>query len=191
MNEPSLVPLGPVRPRAHTRRERQATRQRRQRPTIDIRVESALWKKKPSAPTLLRRTIRQAASAVFLTHAEVSIVLADDAAVRELNRTWRHRDAPTNVLSFPAHPGAADRAGPRFLGDIVIAYQTVAREASMQRKSFAQHLAHLAVHGFLHLVGYDHQTDAEATAMEQLETLILGRLDVPDPYRVRDIAAEP
>jgi probable rRNA maturation factor len=190
MNEPSLVPFGPMTPAVHRARRRDAMRRRRQL-TIDIRLESPLWKKKRDAKAVLRRAVRATASAVALTDGEVSVVLADNAAVRVLNHTWRHRDAPTNVLSFPAHAAAPDGAKPRFLGDIVIAYETVAREASIERKSFARHLAHLAVHGFLHLVGYDHQTDDEATAMEQLETLILGRLDVPDPYRARDIAAEP
>jgi probable rRNA maturation factor len=188
MNEHWAVPLGRVGPAAHFGRKRYAMRPRRQRPTIDIeiKVDSPLWHKERNAKAVVRRAIAQASSAVALSRAEVSVVLADEAAVRELNRTWRHRDEPTNVLSFPAHPGTDDRPGPRFLGDIVLAYQTLAREASARHKTFAQHLAHLAVHGFLHLVGYDHETDAEATAMELLETMILARLDVPDPYRLRD-----
>jgi probable rRNA maturation factor len=187
MNEHSAVPLGRVGPAAHTGRKRYAMRPRR-RPTIDIeiRVDCPLWNKQRNAKAVLQSAIGQASSAVALSRAEVSIVLADDAAVRGLNRTWRHRDEPTNVLSFPAHPGTDNRAGPRFLGDIVLAYQTLAREASARHKTFAQHLAHLAVHGFLHLVGYDHETDAEATAMESLETMILARLDVPDPHRLGD-----
>ena len=188
MNEHSVVPLGRVGPAAHTGRKRYTMRPRRQQSTIDIdiKVDSPLWNKQRNAKAVLRRAIGQASSAVALSRGEVSVVLADDAAIRGLNRTWRHRDKPTNVLSFPAHIGADDRAGPRFLGDIVLAYQTLAREASARHKTFAQHLAHLAVHGFLHLVGYDHETDAEASAMELLETMILARLDVPDPYRLRD-----
>jgi len=170
MNEHSVVPLGRVGPAAHTGRKRYTMRPRRQQSTIDIdiKVDSPLWNKQRNAKAVLRRAIGQASSAVALSRGEVSVVLADDAAIRGLNRTWRHRDKP------------------RFLGDIVLAYQTLAREASARHKTFAQHLAHLAVHGFLHLVGYDHETDAEATAMELLETMILARLDVPDPYRLRD-----
>jgi probable rRNA maturation factor len=171
-------------------RKRLAMRQARQSPVIDIRVESALWNAKRNAKAVVRRAIRHASCAVDLTDGEVSVVLADDSAVRMLNRTWRHEDMPTNVLSFPIDGGNADRGRPRLLGDIVIAYQTVEREASMQRKPFAQHLAHLAVHGFLHLVGYDHRSGDEAKAMEYLETLILARLDVPNPYIVRDTAAD-
>jgi len=190
MNEPSLVPFGPMRPAAHVGRKRRATRRRRPRPTIDIRIDCPLWDKERDAKALLRRAINAAASAAASSGGEVSVVLADDAAVRKLNRTWRHRDAPTNVLSFPAHAARGDGQQPRFLGDIVIAYETAAREAGSARKSLAQHLAHLAVHGFLHLVGYDHQTDDEAAAMERIETLILARLDVPDPYRAQGSAAD-
>jgi len=188
MNEHSAVPLGQVGPAAHTGRKRYAMRPRRQQRTIviDIRVDSPLWNKQRNAKAVLRRAISEASSAVALSRAEVSVVLADDAAIRGLNCTWRHRDEPTNVLSFPAHPATDDRAGSRVLGDIVLAYQTLTREASDLHKTFAQHLAHLTVHGFLHLVGYDHETDAEATAMESLETMILARLDVPDPYCLRD-----
>jgi probable rRNA maturation factor len=135
--------------------------------------------------------MRHAVSLLALHGCEVSVLLADDAAVRRLNRSWRNQDRPTNVLSFPAHRGRADGAGPRFVGDIVIAYQTVEREASVEHKTFAQHLSHLAVHGFLHLLGYDHKTDSEATAMERLETMILARLNVPDPYRLPELAPAP
>jgi probable rRNA maturation factor len=109
-------------------------------------------------------------------------VLTDDSAIRELNRTWRRKDEPTNVLAFPTD----SQAGPaRLLGDIVIAYETLAREAKGERKRFDHHLAHLAVHGFLHLCGYDHETDRQAATMERLETAILARLGIPDPYIAR------
>jgi probable rRNA maturation factor len=123
---------------------------------------------------------------------EVSVLLADDAAVRRLNRSWRNQDKPTNVLSFPASRDRANGAGARFLGDIVVAYQTVRREAGVEHKTFAQHLSHLAVHGFLHLLGYDHETAAEATEMERIETMILAGLGIADPYhRSLDTAATP
>ena len=110
-------------------------------------------------------------------------MLTDDSAVRALNREWRGEDAPTNVLSFPA--GGPGGGAPRMLGDIVIAYETAAREAEIEGKPLMHHVAHLAVHGFLHLVGYDHAASADADVMEGLEVAILARLDVPDPYRIR------
>ena len=113
-------------------------------------------------------------------------MLTDDLAIRALNRDWRGKDKPTNVLSFPAQEPRADRGAPRMLGDIVIAYETAAREAEVEGKPFMHHLAHLAVHGFLHLVGYDHEASEAADAMERLEVAILARLGVPDPYPLRD-----
>jgi len=151
-------------------------------PCVDIAVESELWSAEPAAATTVRDAIATAAAAVRALPAasgEVSVVLTDDAAMQKLNREWRGLDKPTNVLSFPAAPGAA---APTLLGDIVIAYETVAREAAAEGKLFADHVAHLAVHGFLHLLGYDHDSDARAEEMERLETRILARLDVPDPH---------
>jgi probable rRNA maturation factor len=116
------------------------------------------------------------------TPGELAVVLADDSAVHALNRTWRCKDAPTNVLSFPVEGGPARHGARRLLGDIVIAYETTAREARAQGKPFANHLAHLAVHGFLHLAGYDHVEDDEAETMERLEGIILAALAVPNPY---------
>jgi probable rRNA maturation factor len=107
--------------------------------------------------------------------------LTDDAAIRALNNRWRGLDKPTNVLSFPA-PAALQGDSPVHLGDIAIAYETVAREAESEGKPLAHHLSHLAVHGFLHLLGYDHESEPEAEAMEQQERAILARLRIPDPY---------
>lgn len=188
MNEHATVPLDAVGPAVHTRHKRLSKRRPRL-PTIEIRVESSHWKKQRNATSVVRRAIHQAALTLALPRCEVSILLADDAAVRTLNRTWRHRDRPTNVLSFPAEASAFHGAKSRFLGDIVIAYQRVAHEACVQRKTLSQHLAHLSVHGFLHLLGYDHETDAHASAMERIETMILARLNVPDPYRIAEIAS--
>lgn len=114
----------------------------------------------------------------------IEVLLADDAEQRQLNRDWRGVDAPTNVLAFPAwEPGAEIPPGaPLLLGDVVLALETVAREAEAQGKPLADHLSHLVVHGVLHLLGYDHATEAEAVAMEALETTILASLGVPDPY---------
>jgi len=133
----------------------------------------------------VQRAIAEAAQELphDIAGAEPSVVLTNDDAIRKINAQWRQKDAPTNVLSFPAAhmPGV-----PRMLGDIIIAYETTAREAKEEHKPFANHLSHLAVHGFLHLLGYDHESDAEAEDMERLERDILARLGVPDPYATRD-----
>jgi probable rRNA maturation factor len=117
--------------------------------------------------------------------AVLDITLTDDAAQRELNRIWRGTDAPTNVLAFaaadpavPVPPGA-----PLLLGDVVLALETVRREAAEQNKPLADHLRHLVVHGVLHLLGYDHADAAGAAAMEAREIAILAELGVPNPYR--------
>jgi probable rRNA maturation factor len=119
--------------------------------------------------------------------AELTIVLADNATVRRLNRQYRGIDKPTNVLSFD---GTDDRRSlPRgassILGDVVLARQTVAKEAGEQGKSVADHAVHLVVHGVLHLLGYDHQAAKEADLMESIENEVLGRLGVANPYVVR------
>ena len=116
---------------------------------------------------------------------EVAIVLADAGLQRRLNRDYRGVDAPTNVLAFPAWgPGVrVPIDAPVLLGDVVLALEIVAREASEQDKPIADHLRHLVVHGVLHLLGYDHMTQAEATMMEALERSILADLGVSDPYR--------
>jgi probable rRNA maturation factor len=169
-------------------------------PTIDIMVDSPLWKAQRGVKAVLQRAIGEAAAMAATSGGELAIVLTDDSAIRALNRDWRGKDQPTNVLSFPAHAPspsvprkrgrvgvASRRAGAgwvraRLLGDIVIAYETMAREAIAEHRPFRHHLAHLAVHGFLHLVGHDHAADAEADAMEALEIAVLARLNVPNPY---------
>lgn len=157
--------------------------------SIDIIRESSLWDAEPGVDALIEKALETAAAEVSTREAELAIVLSDDSQVRRLNSQWRGIDKPTNVLSFPS-PDARqnpdddeDEAGPRLLGDIVIAFETTAREAKEEDKPFAHHLSHLAVHGFLHLVGYDHENDADAERMEACERTILARLDVPDPYR--------
>jgi probable rRNA maturation factor len=148
-------------------------------PKIDLMVDSKRWKDAARLKSVVRRAIAQAAAATRSTgRAELAIVLTDDSAIRALNRDWRGIDKATNVLSFPAKNG-----GPQpHLGDIVLAYETIAREAENEHKPFAHHVAHLAVHGFLHLVGYDHERDKDALEMEQTERDILRQLKIPDPY---------
>jgi len=111
----------------------------------------------------------------------VSLLLTDDAAVQVLNREWRGMDKPTNVLSFPAE-GISPPGAPALLGDVALAFETVAREAGAQGKPLDHHMRHLLVHGVLHLIGYDHVQDGEAERMEGRERQILAGLGVPDPY---------
>ena len=152
--------------------------------TADILVTAACWQAEPDAEALVQRAIEAAAkhAAATAEAAEVAIVLTDDSGIRTLNRDWRGIDKPTNVLSFPAAQTPQACGEPRVLGDIAIAYETTQREAESEQKPFAHHLSHLAVHGFLHLVGYDHETDEDAETMEGLERKILAGLGVPDPY---------
>jgi probable rRNA maturation factor len=153
-------------------------------PSIDIVRESPLWQEQPDIDVTLRRAIAEAAD-VSTKDAELAIVLTDDSRIRALNRVWRGIDKPTNVLSFPGKASPVDGTS-TLLGDIVIAYETTAKEAAAQETPFLHHLAHLTVHGFLHLRGFDHEADDEAEAMERLEREILARLDIPDPYAARD-----
>jgi len=119
---------------------------------------------------------------------EVSIVLSDDSRVRELNKTYRHKNAPTNVLSFPALDSqdemiaATERGQPLILGDVILARETLLREAQEQGKVAEDHLCHLVVHGVLHLLGYDHIEDGDAGIMEGLEADVLATLEIANPY---------
>ena len=158
-------------------------------PSIEVVIESARWQKAPRAASVVRRAIAAAVPARARA-AELSVILTSDRAIRTLNRRWRGRDKSTNVLSFPAPPPAGrkpSRGLPRHLGDIVLAYETVAREARAEGKRLDHHIAHLALHGFLHLLGYDHESHGQAEAMERRERRILARLGVPDPYAERHV----
>ena len=151
----------------------------------EILIRSRQWRREPRAARIVRDAIAAAAAAASTPVAGLAIVLTDDSTLRSLNRNWRGIDRPTNVLSFPS---AYARSGPprsRHLGDIVIAFETVAREAKSEGKPFRHHLAHLALHGYLHLLGYDHETARDAHKMERLERRVLARLDIPDPYAAR------
>lgn len=135
-----------------------------------------------------RRCLQEAArvsadEAVFMPpEAEVSIAFASDEQVRALNRKWRGKDAPTNVLAFAANDGIASEGRSPLLGDIALAFETLAREARSQGKKPENHLCHLLIHGFLHLLGYDHGNAREARIMENLEVRVLERLGIADPY---------
>jgi probable rRNA maturation factor len=162
---------------------RPAPERRTSPPHIDIQVQSPLWNAQPLAEQTIREAISAAAGALSTEGGEVSILLIDDSEIARLNRDWRGIDKPTNVLSFPA---SRVGQGDKLLGDIVIAYETLERESTDESRDFLHHLAHLAVHGFLHLIGFDHETDAQAEEMEGLESRIMMRLNMPDPYVARE-----
>jgi probable rRNA maturation factor len=156
---------------------------------IDIAEPCALWRERlPEVARLCEEAARGALAHVdgAPRSAELSIVLGDDALVQALNRQWRGQDKPTNVLSFPVAPMTLPPDAPRLLGDVVLAFETLAAEAAAQSKPLAHHLRHLVVHGVLHLMGYDHETAGEAARMEALEVEVLAGLGIPDPYRVAE-----
>lgn len=144
----------------------------------DIAMLSDLWASLPDAEEIVRRAVAAAAAHPEVkppADAELSVALADDAEVQKLNRDYRGKDKPTNVLSFPATHGP-------MLGDVIIAYETLVKEAAEEEIAAGDHLTHLTVHGLLHLLGHDHETEAEAVTMERLETEVLASLGVKDPH---------
>lgn len=152
---------------------------------LDVAVEDGDWSALGDAEALARRAVEAAlgvASDAPRGPVEVSLLLTDDAGVRALNAAWRDKDKPTNVLSFPA-PAQPGVPGPRHLGDIALAFETLEREARDEGKTMADHAAHLIVHGTLHLLGYDHESTGEAEIMEALEVNALKSLSIADPYR--------
>jgi len=166
----------------------------RPRLSIAISVEDPGWSKlAPDAARLLRRAARDALAEAKsdgwkgsrVGH-EISFVLTDDKRMRALNRTYRGKDKPTNVLSFAALDADRPKAGmPWLLGDVILAAGVITREAKAQRKKLDHHLSHLAVHGVLHLLGYDHEADKEAEAMEALEIAALAGMGIANPYELR------
>jgi probable rRNA maturation factor len=154
--------------------------------TAEIVIESTLWAREPESEGTLQRAV-QAAAEQSTTGGALAILLTDDSHMRTLNRDFRGIDKATNVLSFPTSAGAA-QAKEVQLGDVAIAFETVAAEAATEGKTFQNHLAHLGVHGFLHLIGFDHETDGEAEEMEARERAILAHLGIPDPYAENDDA---
>jgi probable rRNA maturation factor len=160
-------------------------------PITEVLIVAECWQSEADAEAVIHRAIATAAEIADadVGEAELAVMLTDDAGIRTLNNNWRGIDRPTNVLSFPAlqptGPSSPDDA-PRMLGDVAIAYETMHREARDEQKPFDHHLSHLAVHGFLHLIGYDHENDADAEIMETLESKILAQLGIPDPYADRE-----
>lgn len=153
---------------------------------LDVAVEDERWSALGDLEALAGRAAR---AAVEISGAgvagELCLLFTDDSAIRALNRDWRGLDKPTNVLSFPApeQPGAGAQAGaPQPLGDIAIAFETTEREATEEGKTLRDHATHLIVHGVLHCLGYDHETEAEAEEMEALEIAALARMGIADPY---------
>jgi probable rRNA maturation factor len=153
--------------------------------TIAVTVDADAWRTAVTDPEqFCRRAVAAVLARESATPAEVSVLLADDTRVAELNRDYRGRDRPTNVLSFPAGgPSWPGAEGPVLLGDVVVALETTSREADAEGLRVPDHLAHLLVHGTLHLLGYDHETDGEAELMEAREVDLLAGLGVSDPYR--------
>lgn len=152
---------------------------------IDIAVEAGAWPTEAELETLVHRAVAAAFAELApprTGRSELSVVFSDDRSIQALNADWRGKDKPTNVLSFPAFPPSDDTALPPMLGDVVLAAETVAREAELENKPLENHISHLVIHGLLHLLGLDHETDQEADAMEAVERAALGRLAIPDPY---------
>ena len=149
---------------------------------IEVLVEGGDWGFGPADAAGLAREAAEAALAAADARGGLAILLADDARLADLNAAFRSKTGPTNVLSFPGSQLApGDAAGP-VLGDIVLARETIEREASLEGKPIDDHLLHLVIHGFLHLFGYDHENEADAATMENLESRALAVLGVKDPY---------
>ncbi|MGU3574197.1 rRNA maturation RNase YbeY [Brucellaceae bacterium C25G] len=151
---------------------------------IDILIEAEGWPEEAALLQLAQKAVDTAWTSLFNDdgETELSLVFTDDASILELNTQWRNKNKATNVLSFPAFPVKAGSTPGPMLGDIVIARETVMREALEENKPFEHHLNHMIVHGFLHLLGYDHEDEADAQIMEQHERDILAALAIPDPY---------
>lgn len=158
-------------------------------PQVDVEIQSALWDAEPEAAETVRNAIAAVAATIPLQGLGLSVSLTDDATIRSLNRQWRGIDKATNVLSFPAaHTPAA--VATKFSGDIIMSYETLKRECAGENMIFLHHLAHLTVHGFLHLMGYNHESDSEAEDMERVESKIMVTMGLPDPWLDREINRE-
>jgi probable rRNA maturation factor len=155
---------------------------------LDLSIEAPQWESWPGLEADCRLALDAAlavADRKVMAGAELALVLTDDAAIREVNRDWRGFDKPTNVLSFPGAPVARLACSPH-LGDVVVACETLMREAADEERPPRHHLIHLVIHGVLHCLGYDHETPQEAHDMESRETRALAGLGIPDPYAGSD-----
>ena len=157
-------------------------RQEKRAASVAVLIRSPLWRVTGLRPVeTARKAARAALGAAETAYSpEVAVALSDDAELRELNRIWRGKDRPTNVLAFPG--GSAPVGGRLPLGDVILAFETVAQEAEAVDLALSDHLSHLVVHGVLHLLGYDHEKPAEARRMEDLEVRVLAGLGIADPY---------
>jgi probable rRNA maturation factor len=157
--------------------------------TLDIQIEDTSWAALKNIEALCQKAIDQAcleAKPKPMKGAELSILFTNDAAIQALNKQWRNIDKPTNILSFPAVPPNRIAKSP-LLGDLALGFETIQSEAITDEKTLENHLTHLIIHGFLHILGYDHETDAEADIMEALEISILAKLNISDPYADCDL----
>lgn len=147
---------------------------------IDLRVADPRWQALGDVDAFAARVLGRAA-AHMKTTGEIAILMTDDAEMHVLNRQWRGKDKPTDVLSFPSD-GPEIPGQPQYLGDIALGYETSLRDAEAMHRPFEAHASHLLIHGFLHLLGYDHIEPEDAKVMEPLEADILAGLGWPDPY---------
>jgi probable rRNA maturation factor len=167
--------------------EKPMARTSKEKPTIaiDLLIEAGTWPAEAHLTALATAAVGATiteAGATAKQPSELSLVFTDDSHIKTLNAGWRGKDKPTNVLSFPAFPTRIGDTLPPMLGDIILAAETVAREAELEGKPLDHHISHLIVHGLLHLLGHDHETEDEAEVMETLERHALARLAIPDPY---------
>lgn len=152
---------------------------------VEVVIEDDRWRLLGDAELHIAdaaRALSVSRDDLFRERSAATILLADDAHVAKLNGAYRSRPAPTNVLSFPAGAVATGEGDVVYIGDIILARETIEREAREQGIPVAHHIQHLAVHGLLHLLGFDHLTDDDATEMEAIETSVLATIGVPDPY---------
>ena len=159
---------------------------------VEVSVECELWAALPNAENLAAQAIDKARKVTKIKlhkDAEVSVLLVDDARIRSLNAQWRSIDKATNVLTFPASAPGKLASNP-LLGDIVMAFETMQREARVEGKSLANHFSHLVVHGFLHLIGYDHENEGDAETMEALEIKVLAGLKIANPYSETELVVQ-
>lgn len=160
--------------------------------TCDILLDDPRWRDRLDAEELVNKVVLkiiEVTNTTLYAQAEASFMFSDDNRIRKLNAEWRKKDAPTNVLSFPASHGD-DLSEAPLLGDVVLAYETIDREAADEGKPFSHHAAHMIAHGFLHLIGFDHESDVDAIEMENVESRILMDLGMPDPWAGDDEAKE-